>query len=188
MLASLRGRRWTTRWRGRLGGTAQSPNSLDRPRTDGTSVENNGIILDVKLNWGWNGLCGLPQQWLIRRHIIMGDICGISKVDLSWMTLEPGWEGLSTLPTRCWVASLKKKWGVANFCPRILLLSSQKNFRLGVKISSQMKTFVFKCQTCERTSLANGKSVEAIGLDLTWGETHVRIFKNFKKTTYEKMK
>ena len=57
-LASLRGRWWTSRSRGRSGGTAGTPNSLDRPRTDGTSFENNGIILDLKLNWGWKDLCG----------------------------------------------------------------------------------------------------------------------------------
>ena len=39
-LASLRGRWWTSRSRGRSGGTAGTPNSLDRPRTDGTSFEN----------------------------------------------------------------------------------------------------------------------------------------------------
>ena len=39
-------------------------------------LRTNGIILDVKLNWGWKDLCGLPQQWLIRMPIIV-----LSKVD-----------------------------------------------------------------------------------------------------------
>ena len=40
LLASLRGRWRTSRWRGKRGGTVRTPKSLDRPRTDGTSFEN----------------------------------------------------------------------------------------------------------------------------------------------------